>query len=150
MHPELIREKLQRNKSRQTIPWGPSSSWVRASSWWRYPWKQTTGIEVSFSKVHNLTVSWLWVLRHVIHIGLTVYDANSINRDFKQCMESVWGVGIAQWLEAGLMIKGLRVWIPAGAAGEFSSPRSTFCADSYFSVHSPPPPHPTPCYRSST
>ena len=28
--------------------------------------------------------------------------------------------------------------IPAGAAGEFSSPRSTFCADSYFGIRSPP------------
>ena len=29
------------------------------------------------------------------------------------------------------MIESLRVRIPAGAAGEFSSPESTFCADSY-------------------
>ena len=34
------------------------------------------------------------------------------------------------------MIERLRVRIPAGAAGEFSSPGSTFCADSYFSVRS--------------
>ena len=30
------------------------------------------------------------------------------------------------------------VQIPAGAAGEFSSPGSTFCADSYFGIHSIP------------
>ena len=31
-----------------------------------------------------------------------------------------------------------RSWVrtPAGAAGEFSSPGSTFCADSYFGIHS--------------
>ena len=31
-----------------------------------------------------------------------------------------------------------RVRIPAGAAGEFSSPGSTICADSYFSIHYTP------------
>ena len=35
------------------------------------------------------------------------------------------------------MIERLRVWIPAGAAGEFSSPEWTLCADSY-SVSVPP------------
>ena len=42
-----------------------------------------------------------------------------------------WGAGIAQWLEH-------RTHDPAGAAGEFSSPWSTFCADSYFGIHSTP------------
>ena len=45
---------------------------------------------------------------------------------------------------AGLMIERLQVQIPAGAAGEFSSPESTLCADSY-SVSVPPP-----CYRNGT
>ena len=45
---------------------------------------------------------------------------------------------------AGLVIERLRVRIPAGAAGEFSSPELTLCADSY-SVSVPPP-----CYRSGT
>ena len=31
-----------------------------------------------------------------------------------------------------------RVRIPAGTAGEFSSPGSTFCADSYFGIRSTP------------
>ena len=31
-----------------------------------------------------------------------------------------------------------RVRVPAGAAREFSSPASTFCADSYFRIHSTP------------
>ena len=35
---------------------------------------------------------------------------------------------------AGLVIKRSRVRVPAGAAGEFSSPGSTFCADSYFGI----------------
>ena len=36
------------------------------------------------------------------------------------------------------MIERLQVRIPAGAAGEFSSPGSTFCADSYFGIRSTP------------
>ena len=36
------------------------------------------------------------------------------------------------------MIEKTRVRIPAGAAGEFSSPGSTFCADSYFGIRSTP------------
>ena len=36
------------------------------------------------------------------------------------------------------MIGGSRVRVPAGAAGEFSPPGSTFCADSYFGVRSTP------------
>ena len=45
---------------------------------------------------------------------------------------------------AGPMIERLRVQIPAGAVGEFSSPESTLCADSY-SVSVPPL-----CYCSGT
>ena len=36
------------------------------------------------------------------------------------------------------MIERSRVRIPAGAAGEFSSPGSTFCADSYFGIRFTP------------
>ena len=36
------------------------------------------------------------------------------------------------------MIERSRVRIPAGAAGECSSPESTFCADSYFGIRSTP------------
>ena len=36
------------------------------------------------------------------------------------------------------MIERSRVPIPAGAAGEFYSPESTFCADSYFGIPSTP------------
>ena len=36
------------------------------------------------------------------------------------------------------MIERSRVRIPAGTAGEFSSPGSTFCADSYFGIRSIP------------
>ena len=32
------------------------------------------------------------------------------------------------------MIESSRVKVPAGAAGEFSSPRSTSCDDSYFGI----------------
>ena len=36
------------------------------------------------------------------------------------------------------MIERSRVRSPAGAAGEFSFPGSTFCADSYFGIRSTP------------
>ena len=36
------------------------------------------------------------------------------------------------------MIERSQVRIPAGSAGEFSSPGSAFCADSYFGIHSTP------------
>ena len=36
------------------------------------------------------------------------------------------------------MVKRSRVRIPAGAAGEISSPGSTFCTDSYFRIRSTP------------
>ena len=39
---------------------------------------------------------------------------------------------------AGLVVKRSRVQVPAGTAGEFSSPVSTFCADTYFSTRSTP------------
>ena len=54
------------------------------------------------------------------------------------------GAEILVGKSAGLVIERLRVPIPAGAAGEFSSPESTLCADSY-SVSVP-----SPCYRSGT
>ena len=34
------------------------------------------------------------------------------------------------------MIERSRVRVPAEAAGKFSSPKSTFCADSYFGIRS--------------
>ena len=36
------------------------------------------------------------------------------------------------------MIERSQVRVPAGAAGEFSSPGSTFCADSYIGIRSTP------------
>ena len=49
----------------------------------------------------------------------------------------VRGAGVAQRLSTGLVIERSRVRVPAGAAGEFSSPGSTFCADTEVSVLSP-------------
>ena len=45
---------------------------------------------------------------------------------------------------AGLVIERLRVRIPAGKAGKFSSPELTLCAD-FYSSYVPPP-----CYHSGT
>ena len=47
------------------------------------------------------------------------------------------GARIAGWQSAGLMIKTLRVSIPARAAGTFSSPELTLCANCYL-VSIPP------------
>ena len=47
-----------------------------------------------------------------------------------------WGVGIAQWLSARLMIRRWQLWVPARAAGEISPPVSTVCAFLFFSIHS--------------
>ena len=54
------------------------------------------------------------------------------------CMGMEVGVDSSVVRGAGLLIERSRVRIPAGAAGEFSSPGSTFCADSYFGVRSTP------------
>ena len=51
-------------------------------------------------------------------------------------MNSTLGTGIAQWLER--RTRDWKVQIPAEAAGEFSSPGSTFCADSNVGIRSTP------------
>ena len=43
---------------------------------------------------------------------------------------------MAQWLERWARDRGSRVRVHAETAGEFSSPESAFCVDSYFSVRS--------------
>ena len=50
------------------------------------------------------------------------------------CLQGAW---IAQWLECQMkfMIERSQVHVLAGVAGEYSSPGSTFCADSYFGIH---------------
>ena len=58
------------------------------------------------------------------------------------CLQSQPGYLVGN--SAVLMIERLRVRIPSGAAGEFSSPGFTLCADSY-SVPVPPP-----YYRNGT
>ena len=63
-----------------------------------------------------------------MRVALT-FDLYNLNR-----MHSSWLVGYS----AGLVIERLRVRILAAAAGEFSSPELTFCADSY-SVSFPSP-----------
>ena len=69
--------------------------------------------------------------QHVAHV-LSVYSCSTI------------ATGQLVGKRAGLVVERLRVRIPAGAAGEFSSPGLTLCADSY-SVSLLPP-----YYRSST
>ena len=70
-------------------------------------------------------------------VSITVHNTNS---------PGLAHMGLGELVGKGtrLMIESLRVWILAGAVGEFSSPELTLCADSY-SVSIPPP-----CYCSST
>ena len=49
-----------------------------------------------------------------------------------------WEPGQLVGQSAGFMIERLRVQIPAGVAGEFSSPESTLCADSCLASITPP------------
>ena len=66
----------------------------------------------------------------------------------KTLTKAAQGVGIAKWLECwtqtrdakvvGSVIQRLLVQVTAGSVGEFSSLGSTFCVDSYFSIHSTP------------
>ena len=48
-------------------------------------------------------------------------------RSVRSRVTGMWGAGIAQRLERGTRDRK----VPVGAAGEFSSPGSTFCAESY-------------------
>ena len=59
-------------------------------------------------------------------------------------IQSLIITGIACKYSVGLVIERLRVRIPEGVAGEFSSAELTVCVDSY-SVSVPPP-----CHRSDT
>ena len=54
------------------------------------------------------------------------------------------GLSLLRDKSAGLLIKRLRVQIPAGAAGECFLPELTLCADSYSVSVS------LPCYRNAT
>ena len=49
-----------------------------------------------------------------------------------------YGAGIAQWLERRSRDSKVAGWKPCGSGGKFSSPGSTFCADSYFGIRSTP------------
>ena len=63
---------------------------------------------------------------------LGVYSSSQLQ------FSSLCYVGIAQWLERQTRDRKVAGRIPGGAAGEFSSPGSTFCADSYFGIRSTP------------
>ena len=90
-------------------------------------------IPLQFGPLHSVFKGWprmCWIFVCPKCIG------------FLTCTDAQPGVRITCWKSARLMIERLRVWVLAGAAGEFSSPELTLCADSY-SGSVPPP-----CYRS--
>ena len=83
---------------------------------------------------------WSFPCLPVPHTPLLSVSYKGLHRKIPPGM----GAWVACWWSAGLVIERLRVRIPAGAAGEFSSPELTLCADSY-SMSIPPQ-----CYRSGT
>ena len=64
--------------------------------------------------------------------------SSTATHDSRAGIARAWGVGITQWLEHWTCDQKVTVQIPAGVAGECSSPGSTFCADSSFSICSTP------------
>ena len=69
------------------------------------------------------------MLLKIIYFKNIMFLRKSVNRYFGL----VWEPGQLVGKSVGLVIERLRVRIPAGAAGEFSSPELTLCADSYHS-----------------
>ena len=66
-------------------------------------------------------------------------ESNHSKREGQASAETLGsGQGWLSGYSAGLLMERLQVWSPAQAAEEFSFPRSTVCADSYFSIHSTP------------
>ena len=76
---------------------------------------------------------------------MSVYIALDSNSNFLclQRMNKTYSI-LDRSLSARLVIERPQVQVPTRVVEEFSSPGSTFCADSYFGIHS------TPCYCSST
>ena len=98
-------------------------------------WPGVTLVRVSLT----YPVEYLRALTEMFHTVHSLRWITDIFDDGKGSQEvGLAGAGIAQWLERGLVIERSRVRIPAGTAGEFSSPGSTFCADSYFGIRSTP------------
>ena len=63
-------------------------------------------------------------------------DVSLVHKDDTEQLES--GDGSVVRSPDSVAIERSRVRVTAGAAGEFSSPGSTFCADSHFGIDSPP------------
>ena len=70
---------------------------------------------------HVLLLHLLFFIHHVLllHLSLVIHYVRILCGDR------------GLWWSAGLVIEMSRVRAPAGVAGKFSSPGSTFCADSY-------------------
>ena len=72
-------------------------------------------------------------------VRVTVVDSRHTWKELKghegtQMESSQWGAGVAQWLERLTRNQNVPGWSLLGAAGEFSSPGSAFCSDSYFGI----------------
>ena len=87
--------------------------------------KQTACVIVVYYLWFTLTVNNLCVC-----VWFALYQSTSCGKLYywEQDSSVVWVPDFERSL----------VQIPAGAMGEFSSPGSTFCADSYFGIHSTP------------
>ena len=85
-----------------------------------------------FSKVEMAVLGSLSLMSLMVTVDVKQHW-NETTEQLKQL-----GAGIAQWLERRTRDSRSRVRIPAAAAGEFFSPGSTFCADSYSGIRSTP------------
>ena len=78
------------------------------------------------------------MLQHITCLALQLlmfYNLLAVQAHVLHVLQPI--TGIAQWYKVcGTHDRKKRssVQVPAGVAGEFSSPGSTFCADSYFTI----------------
>ena len=86
----------------------------------------------------------MYLFYHDLYVFFIYYVTDVLLRSIALRAQFTLGAGIACWYSTGLVIERWRVQIPAGVAGEFSSPELTLFADSS-SVSAP-----SPCYRSGT
>ena len=108
----------------------------------------TAGVEMDCLWSRPVCCCWPW--RFITHgtvkcfslatdtDGEVRFPCRCCDKDFSfQTQLSVHTPGSGHWTRApdsSVVIERSRVRVPTGAAGEFSSPGSTFCADSYFGI----------------
>ena len=109
-------------------------------------WKVDASTPLLFASVYNGQAVFMWS-HCLLDLGadFTIGNKHGIcTRCIVSCSISFLGSRDSLLVECQICDRRLWVWILLGAAGEFSPPELTFCADSYLvSV-------PSLCYRSGT